>query len=515
MKNVIRRCLSICLLAMTCVPALAWQTLNRDIDIECLQSSDRLRINCDYRLLDAARVSSISAMLSDQALKLSSEQPWPWNNAKTAVLFLIDTSDPAREHVVRTNVKHMQQLLGSMDPSRHITGLATFDKNLVMLAPPGASHDEILAAAGKVQAVGKTTELYRNLLNAIDALSRVQADRKTIFLFSDGLAEDKAYFHSDVVASARKHNIVINSLGYPRSVSLSVALQVIRRISDETGGRYIEVDQQLQLPAEYINAPLQRVENGGRFSIDLKDIAYAGLAADTGITLDFASPGKKFKVTLPVQLPAAAKAPETPVPPAVTAKPPRATASEAVEPPPPAVIRETVTVTQPAVAEKGIARWFLYGIPIALVVLLLLTIASLIISFIKPRETKLPQVQLGDIKPYAYLVLQDETMRRYPITRTTWRIGRSKDNELTLDDNSISRRHAEIHRNQGDDFTIIDLDSLNGVFINSEKVKIQQLKEGDIVEIGDVNFRFTLHGADYSLEESTVMQKTKAPSYTH
>ncbi|MDX1519962.1 MAG: FHA domain-containing protein, partial [Gammaproteobacteria bacterium] len=353
---------------------------------------------------------------------------------------------------------------------------------------------------------------------AIDSLTRVQADRRTIFLFSDGLAEDKAYFHSDVITSARKNGVVINSLGYPRSVSLSVALQVIRRLSEETGGVYVEANDQLKLPETFLRDPLQSVDNGGRFTIDLKDVSYENVPENTGIALTFATSSGNIAIKLPVQRPEVRK--EAVAEPAPVSKPaPKAQPST----PAPEPVRVTTVPAVQAVAPdstaassgKGLERWFLYGIPIALVVLLLLTIATLIISYIKPRERDLPQVQLGDLKPYAYLVLQDESKRRYPITRTTWRIGRSKDNELSLDDNSISRRHAEIHRSQGDEFTIIDLDSLNGVFINSEKVKIQQLKEGDIVEIGDVDFRFTLHSAEYSLEESTVMQKTKSPSYTH
>jgi len=81
-----------------------------------------------------------------------------------------------------------------------------------------------------------------------------------------------------------------------------------------------------------------------------------------------------------------------------------------------------------------------------------------------------------------------------------------------LRDTSVSRRHAEIHRDKGDEFTLIDLNSLNGVFVNSEKIGRYKLKEGDIIEIGDVNLRFTLMPIDYQLEESTVMQDTKVPS---
>ncbi|MCG8325464.1 MAG: FHA domain-containing protein [Thiotrichales bacterium] len=500
------------------LPAHAWQNLSRDIDIECLQSGNRLKINCDYRLINSTSVSDIQARIGDQNLQITGNDTWPWSTAKTAVLFLIDTSDPARQNVVARNLVHLEKLLGSLD-DRHLIGLATFDKDLTVLAPPGSGKDEILAAAQQVRAVGRTTELYRNMINAIETLARIQADRKTIFLFSDGLAEDKAYFHSDVVASARKHKVVINSLGYPRSVALSVALQIIRRISEETGGYFIEVDEQLNLPDDFMNNPLNWIETGGRFTVDLENVDYSNIPENSGITLAFSTDVGSFDVKLPVQRPAVtrkvtetAQAAEA-VTGANTVEPaPAPTQTQTVSAPAPAP--RTVTVAQQPAA-RGLDQWFLYGIPIALVVLLLLTIASLVMSFIKPRERNIPKVQIGDLKPYAYLVTQDETKRRYPITRTTWRIGRSKDNELALDDNSISRRHAEIHRSQGDEFTVIDLDSLNGVFINNEKVKIQQLKEGDILEIGDINFRFTLHSAEYPLEESTVMQKTKTPSYTH
>jgi pSer/pThr/pTyr-binding forkhead associated (FHA) protein len=52
---------------------------------------------------------------------------------------------------------------------------------------------------------------------------------------------------------------------------------------------------------------------------------------------------------------------------------------------------------------------------------------------------------------------------------------------------------------------------MNGVYINNEKIGKAELHEGDIVEIGDISLRFTLLASDYSLEESTVMQKTKVP----
>ncbi len=75
----------------------------------------------------------------------------------------------------------------------------------------------------------------------------------------------------------------------------------------------------------------------------------------------------------------------------------------------------------------------------------------------------------------------------------------------------MSRRHAEIHRNNNGSFEIVDTNSMNGVYINNEKIGKAELHEGDIVEIGDVFLHFTHFASDHSLEESTVIQKTKVP----
>ena len=143
---------------------------------------------------------------------------------------------------------------------------------------------------------------------------------------------------------------------------------------------------------------------------------------------------------------------------------------------------------------------------------MVLTIATFFMMLRRQNKNQGATINFPEVKPYAFLITQDETKARHPIIRTTCRLGRSKNNEITLRDSSVSRRHAEIHRDKGDEFTLIDLNSLNGVFVNSEKIGRYKLKEGDIIEIGDVNLRFTLMPTDYQFEESTVMQDTKVPS---
>ncbi len=105
-----------------------------------------------------------------------------------------------------------------------------------------------------------------------------------------------------------------------------------------------------------------------------------------------------------------------------------------------------------------------------------------------------------------YLKFRDEPERDpVSITTASMRIGRHRDNDLRLEDPSISRHHAEVHRRRDGSFSINDLDSLNGIYVNDKQVKSSALAEGDSIEVGDVRLRFTFYPGDVDGEEETVM----------
>ena len=71
------------------------------------------------------------------------------------------------------------------------------------------------------------------------------------------------------------------------------------------------------------------------------------------------------------------------------------------------------------------------------------------------------------------------------------RIGRGPDNELVLDTKHISRYHAVLLAGPTHT-TIEDLQSTNGVFVNGKRVSRQALKDGDRVQIGRTQFRYSV-----------------------
>ncbi len=74
--------------------------------------------------------------------------------------------------------------------------------------------------------------------------------------------------------------------------------------------------------------------------------------------------------------------------------------------------------------------------------------------------------------------------------RTT--AGRHPDNDIFLDDVTVSRKHAEFVR-EGSRFRLRDVGSLNGTYVNRDRVDDVVLTGGDEVQIG--KFRMTFHAS--------------------
>jgi hypothetical protein len=154
-----------------------------------------------------------------------------------------------------------------------------------------------------------------------------------------------------------------------------------------------------------------------------------------------------------------------------------------------------------------IELWLWYGVPVALVVLAFLSVIALVLLSSHPSTGSTKSSQPLPPSSHAYLVSQDQYSRPYLITQRTCRIGRSRDNEMFINDSSISRKHAEIQRRRNGKYVLYDRHSTNGVLVNSKKISKHTLQEGDIVEIGDVKLKFTERPTRYQVLKSSRMTR--------
>jgi pSer/pThr/pTyr-binding forkhead associated (FHA) protein len=75
--------------------------------------------------------------------------------------------------------------------------------------------------------------------------------------------------------------------------------------------------------------------------------------------------------------------------------------------------------------------------------------------------------------------------------------GRHPSSDIFLDDITVSRRHAEVLR-EGARFLVKDTGSLNGTYVNRERVDVAELVSGDELQIGKFKLMFFTAGGDGS-----------------
>ena len=94
----------------------------------------------------------------------------------------------------------------------------------------------------------------------------------------------------------------------------------------------------------------------------------------------------------------------------------------------------------------------------------------------------------------------------FALTADRVRIGRAEDLDIWVNHRSISREHAEIQKEPDGGLRLIDLGSANGVRVNAQDVQNALLGAGDVVELGQVRFRFVAAGEHYAFDADRTVQ---------
>jgi pSer/pThr/pTyr-binding forkhead associated (FHA) protein len=103
-------------------------------------------------------------------------------------------------------------------------------------------------------------------------------------------------------------------------------------------------------------------------------------------------------------------------------------------------------------------------------------------------------------EPGEYLAYEDGGRTRVAALSKEWtRVGRSLAADVRFDDPTVSRRHALIVR-QPDGVRVLDDRSLNGVFVNGERVEWRALADGDEIVVGRYRLQYLHLTADVQAE---------------
>ncbi|HNF98040.1 MAG TPA: GGDEF domain-containing protein [Pseudomonadota bacterium] len=134
----------------------------------------------------------------------------------------------------------------------------------------------------------------------------------------------------------------------------------------------------------------------------------------------------------------------------------------------------------------------------------------------KSRKNRADAVGRGPLLllTYAGALEAPETGRRFILDGEEIIIGRSSDATIQVDRDSVSRRHARLSKTEGG-WTVQDLQSTNGSYVNDVPIREHKLASGDLLKVGSAIFRYLAGNNLESLLTDELYQIAVRDGLTH
>ncbi|MCC7251580.1 FHA domain-containing protein [Hyphomicrobium sp.] len=451
---------------------------------------------CDVRASGFAVMKDVKAALKGKSDGLEARfEAYDPAEQGTTTAYLIQLIPTSRRTTLSQMGDAVVTFTDQRQGKRRFTAY-TFANDLTVIADSGASKAEFVRQIIAVKPASATVQLYKAAAEAVEALAKESGDRKALVILGDGTSDDTGYGHDQVVTAARDAGVVIHVLGYYDDRAARPNFQKLSRLAEDTGGYAAEVKQGPGAARDFSKDIVttrfvgEILENGGTLSVNLKGPA----GAQTLVLSANLTDGQRLETEQKVEIPA------PPQPSFET------TFQREPEPPP----------------EPGVLDWLadnavLIGVLAALLGLGAFGAMRYGRGFLGQEEAsatagdapateadadldeltsgsgagELLRDAQGRPVVYGWLEMLDGNASRHPLRTTNVRVGRHRDNDICLQNDSISRRHAVLHYNADTRrFVITDLGGGNGVIVNRTKYKSRELNDGDMVELGEVRLRF-------------------------
>lgn len=125
------------------------------------------------------------------------------------------------------------------------------------------------------------------------------------------------------------------------------------------------------------------------------------------------------------------------------------------------------------------------------------------------RVARTSQIGDPDLVSESCLVViyGDQLGRRHPLLGSETAIGRGPENDIVIDMDNVSRRHARVVELE-DGFEVMDLRSTNGTYVNDAEIDRHVLQHGDLLKIGGAILKFLQGGNIEALFHEEIYQMT-------
>lgn len=397
----------------------------------------------------------------------------------SVTLLLIDLS-PGPQNGRAETFAHEKALIGdfiAMLPATEPVAIYGFNQQLELLEDFTTDKAALLDTVQGLELKGTNTRIATFVADAVSVLAEQDdAILRNLVLVSDGQEEGSEPV-GEAVSAALKANVSISAIGsfWRRvgSAETAAGMDFLDKLTGATSG----------LAAQAI---LRRAEASSEAVTDFA-ADYTDALLTSGLILPQDAP-RNSRISLVLREPIIGRDGEfRDVEIEVSYLPEGETPAEVPEEEP--VVKDTIF---------GLPTLYVY---LGAGLLALLALFGVAFALMKrggaPEEAEEIEEVVEDSAPVvappppaqAYLVLSDSN-RRIAIAAPRINVGRGGANEIVIEDESISRLHAQIHRNRDGGFSITDMDSLNGTFVNGDRVRgTMALNPGDTVAFGRVATR--------------------------
>jgi hypothetical protein len=383
--------------------------------------------------------------------------PYPWPGALTLVVILLDMTDQAREQQIAVD-KLTFSAIASKAKSHDRLAVAPYSQAPEIHVEVDGNPGALAKLIEQTPARPGPANMSRALGEVVDWLSQAKAERRGIFVLTDGHSDDG--LDTSLLERVRRAAIPIDVI-LSRS-DRRVDTAGLRKLSLASGGEFVEPANR----AIFLQSPFEFLDSGGMVSFPIKLVPHY-----------FWQSAPIVRVVMPI----GNKQLELEAPARGTVAGPRQTVAYLMK-------NHPVTVA---------------SISTALVVFCGLG-AMIAKRFARTNsDAQSPEIA-QPIRQTVLAVLQNiDNGIAYPVLSPLTNIGRAGTNEIILDDQSVSRLHAVLQQQGFGVFAIENHSEQNGTFVNQQMVERAPLSDGDIITMGSTNLRFTqsTHMKPHSLSD--------------
>ncbi len=438
--------------------------------------SDVEKFVCQLRTDDAKKMQNLKVEVSDAGqVHQFTATPYSWVTNQSAIYFIAQTSSINSEQLQR--IYEFASRAASPVGKQKI-GFATAGGSFEEKAPLGSSRLRLENVLREVRTMtpdeNEASVILSSIEDAIEKLEGETAERRAVVIISDAEPSTSGFSASKVIDQAQEKNIALYFVSFGKNNERPS--NVLTRLGqDSNGGAYDVSDLSKDKLLEFASRISSYLENGYVISVDATGLPQS---SDVTISAEIDGNGTETAETVTIE---------------------RQTEDSFLD------------TAQQFVSDHFYMVLAALGFGVG---------ALLVLRSINARnrysqlddyedtadhgdpngeededdfagETRILGMQSGSqAKPLAWLELVGTDQQPAPLRAGNIQLGRSKDSDIRLTNSSVHRRHAMIQMDADGSFSIHDLGTKNGVFVNGDRCSQRTLNDGDLIELGEVKLRF-------------------------